>query len=147
MKNLNLAIRFAVLVHHLPDTNLRTLCERVRVPADCRDLAIMVARWHAEAHHARELDAEKLLSLLDGTDALRRPERFYEFLDACRCIPGAEAHENRFLITALTQLQSMNQRAIAATVTATGIAKAIRAAKLAVLDHHILDYSTSERKS
>jgi tRNA nucleotidyltransferase (CCA-adding enzyme) len=146
-ENLNLAIRFAVLVHTLGDTNVRTLCERVRVPAECRDLAITVARWHADAQHACELDAEKLLSLFDGTDALRRPERFHEFLDACRCIHGAATHENRFLITALTQLQSMNQGAIAATVMPTDIVKAIRAAKLAVLDQHILNYSTSERKS
>jgi tRNA nucleotidyltransferase (CCA-adding enzyme) len=145
-ESLNLAIRFAVLVHRLGDANVRTLSERIRAPADCRDLAITVARWHAEAHHARALDAEKLLSLFDGTDALRRLERFHEFLDACRCIHGAEAHENRFLITALTQLQSMNQGAIAATVAPTDIAKAIRAAKLAVLDQHILNYQPIERK-
>lgn len=144
-QNLNLAIRFAVLVHHLPKANVRTLCERIRVPAEYRDLAIMVARWHLDARHARELDAEKLLSLFDGTDALRRPERFHEFLDACRCIHGAEAHENRFLITALTQLQSMNQGVIAATVTPVDIARAIRAAKLALLNLCIRDYSTSER--
>jgi tRNA nucleotidyltransferase (CCA-adding enzyme) len=146
-ENLNLATRFAVLAHHLGDANVRTLCERIRVPAECRDLAITVARWHAEAHHARELDAEKLLSLFDGTDALRRPERFYEFLDACRCVHGAATRENSFLITALIQLQSMNQGAIAATVVPEDIAQAIRAAKLAVLDQHIHDYSTSERTS
>jgi tRNA nucleotidyltransferase (CCA-adding enzyme) len=142
-ENLNLAIRFAVLVHNLADANVRTLCARIRVSAECRDLAITVARWHADAHHACELDAEKLLSLFDGTDALRRPERFHEFLDACRCIHGPEVHENRFLITALTQLQSMNQGAIAATVAPTDIAKAIRTAKLALLSRHILDYSIS----
>jgi tRNA nucleotidyltransferase (CCA-adding enzyme) len=146
-ENLNLAIRFAVLVHDFSDTNVRSLCERIRVPAECRDLAIMVARWHADAHHARELDAEKLLSLFDGTDALRRPKRFHEFLDACRCIHGAEAHENRFLITALTQLQSMNQGAIAATVAPMDIAKAIRAAKLDLLDQHILDHQNIEGTS
>jgi tRNA nucleotidyltransferase (CCA-adding enzyme) len=146
-ENLNLAARFAVLLHTLHDANVRTLCERIRVPAECRDLAIMVVRWHADAHHARELDAERLLSLFDGTDALRRPQRFHEFLDACRCIHRGAAHENRFLITALTQLQSMNQGAIAATVAPVDIAKAIRAAKLALLDQHILDYSNSEGTS
>ena len=146
-ENLNLAIRFAVLIHSLGDANVRSLCERIRAPAECRDLAITVARWHADASHASELDAEKLLSLFDGTDALRRPERFREFLDACRCIHAAEPHKNRFLITALTQLQSMNQGAIAATVAPAHIARAIRAAKLAVLNQYILDYSTSERTS
>jgi tRNA nucleotidyltransferase (CCA-adding enzyme) len=139
-RHLHLAVRFAVLAHNIDEAELRTLCERLRVPIECRDLAIMVSRWHVEAKDACELNAEKLLSLLDGTDALRRPDRFHDFLDACRCIDRGNDIENKFLITALTQLQSLNQGAIAAKVAAADIPGAIRAAKLAALDQFIADH-------
>lgn len=142
-QNLNLAVRFAVLTadlaHRLGEAELRNLCERLRVPVDCRDLAVVVLRWHDAAHHARKLDAEKLLALFDGTDALRRTDRFRDFLDACHCLSQDSAPENKFLITALTQLQSLNQGAIAAKVTAADIPNAIRAAKLAALEKFITE--------
>jgi tRNA nucleotidyltransferase (CCA-adding enzyme) len=139
-QNLNLAIRFAVLMHSIDEAELRILCERLRVPVECRDLAAMVVRWQDKAHKARELDAEKLLFLFDGTDALRRPDRFRDFLDACYCLHPESTRENKFLITALTQLQSLNQGAIAAKVAVADIPKAIRAAKLAALDQTILEH-------
>lgn len=59
------------------------LAERLRLPAHDRDLAIMTARWHTHAHKAFELRPSTLLKLLEGLDALRRPERFEAFLRAC----------------------------------------------------------------
>jgi tRNA nucleotidyltransferase (CCA-adding enzyme) len=139
-QHLNLVVRFAVFAHNLGEADMRTLCERLRVPLDCRDLAITVVRWHSDVETARELNAEQLLSLLDGTDALRRPERFHDFLDACRCLQRDHAEARQFLITALTQLQSLNQGAIAAKVAVVDIPKAIRAAKLAALDQLVADH-------
>jgi tRNA nucleotidyltransferase (CCA-adding enzyme) len=149
-ENLQLEARFAVLVHHLDEAKIRTLSERIRVPAECRDLALMVARWHADAQCAYELDAEKLLLLFDGTDALRRPERFHQFLAAVGAIyrgdnRGGSTDQN-FLVTALTQLQSMNQGAIAATVAPMEIATTIRAAKLLLLQQHIFNHANSKGK-
>ena len=57
----------------------------LRVPADCRELAEVVAREHGNVHRSRELDAAALLRLLERCDALRRPERFDELLLACEC--------------------------------------------------------------
>jgi len=59
------------------------MAERLRMPAHDRDLAIMTARWHTHAHKAFELRPSTLLKLLEGLDALRRPERFAQFLLAC----------------------------------------------------------------
>jgi tRNA nucleotidyltransferase (CCA-adding enzyme) len=145
-QHLHLAIRFAVFAHNLGEAEVRALCERLRVPAECRDLAIMVV-WYSDVEAARELNAEKLLSLLDGTDALRRPERFHDFLDACRCLQHDHAEARQFLITALTQLQSLNQGSIAAKVAAADIPKAIRAAKLTALDQLIADHKTFKEKT
>jgi tRNA nucleotidyltransferase (CCA-adding enzyme) len=59
------------------------MAERLRMPVHYRDLAIMTARWHTHAHKAFELRPSTLLKLLEGLDALRRPERFEQFLRAC----------------------------------------------------------------
>lgn len=64
---------------------VRTLCERIRVPADCRDLAIAVARDHGNVHCALALRPGTLVELLERVDAFRRPGRFEEFLQACEC--------------------------------------------------------------
>jgi tRNA nucleotidyltransferase (CCA-adding enzyme) len=101
-RGFSLAARFAALTHDLgkgitPRAQwpshpgheekgadlVKALSARIKVPNDCRDLAVAAARWHGQVHKAPELDAEKLLQLLEGADALRRPERFAELLDAC----------------------------------------------------------------
>ncbi|MBM3116548.1 multifunctional CCA addition/repair protein [Jeongeupia naejangsanensis] len=62
---------------------VEALCERLRVPADCRDLAVMVCRDHTHVHRAKELRADTTLDLFTRCDAFRKPARFDEFLDAC----------------------------------------------------------------
>jgi tRNA nucleotidyltransferase (CCA-adding enzyme) len=48
---------------------------RLKVPADCRELARLTARYAATVDRAAELKPTALLDLLLATDALRRPER------------------------------------------------------------------------
>ena len=62
---------------------VRQVCERYRVPNDHRELAVITSRYHLLCHQARELRPETVLSLLERTDAFRRPERFRKFLLAC----------------------------------------------------------------
>ncbi|HEY6895772.1 MAG TPA: multifunctional CCA addition/repair protein [Rhodocyclaceae bacterium] len=59
------------------------LCERLRVPVDCREVALLVARYHTDIHRQAELRPDTLVKLLESCDALRRPERFEEMLLAC----------------------------------------------------------------
>lgn len=59
------------------------LCDRLKVPNDFRELAIMTARHHASVHRAAELRPDTMLKLLETVDAFRRPERFAEMLLAC----------------------------------------------------------------
>ena len=59
------------------------VAERLRVPTDYRDLAVLTARWHVLAHRALELRPRTVLELLESCDAFRRPERFRELLVAC----------------------------------------------------------------
>ena len=66
-------------------TLLRALCERLRVPTDCRALAEVVAREHGNIHRSAEFGAAALVRLLERCDALRRPERWDQVLLACEC--------------------------------------------------------------
>lgn len=95
-------VRFAALVHDLGKAQtprekwprhpghevasvrlVNELCERLRIPNDFRDLAVLVARHHGVVHRAFELRPATLLELLEHTDALRRSQRFESFLLAC----------------------------------------------------------------
>ncbi len=64
---------------------VRALCDRWKVPTECRELAEVVAREHGNVHRSAELNAAAVLRLLERCDALRRPERFDEALLACEC--------------------------------------------------------------
>jgi len=59
------------------------MCERLRVPNECRDLALLVAREHGNIHRVMEMGAAALVRLLERSDALRKPARFAEALQAC----------------------------------------------------------------
>ncbi len=96
------------------------LCERLRVPADCRDLAVITARFHGDVTKALELRPSTLLKVLEGTDAFRRPERFEEFLQACAAdFHGRTGYEARpfpqaeRLRAALAAAQAVDAGAIA----------------------------------
>jgi tRNA nucleotidyltransferase (CCA-adding enzyme) len=102
--NTPLAVRVACLMHdlgkgttpadvlprHIGHENrsvklLQKVCERLRVPTDCRELAEVVAREHGNIHRSAELNAEALMRLLERCDAIRQPERFERVLQACEC--------------------------------------------------------------
>jgi tRNA nucleotidyltransferase (CCA-adding enzyme) len=59
------------------------LCERLRVPTECRDVALLVARYHGDIHKIAELRPETRVERVERCDALRRPERFDAILGAC----------------------------------------------------------------
>ncbi|WP_431820739.1 multifunctional CCA addition/repair protein [Burkholderia sp. F1] len=98
----SLAVRFAALTHDLGKATtpedvlprhighegrsvdlLKPLCDRLRVPNECRDLALVVAREHGNMHRVMEMGAAALVRLFERTDALRKPARFAEMVQAC----------------------------------------------------------------
>jgi tRNA nucleotidyltransferase (CCA-adding enzyme) len=64
---------------------LKAVSERLRVPADCHELADVVAREHGNIHRSGALNAAATLRLLERCDALRKPARFAQALLACEC--------------------------------------------------------------
>jgi len=84
-------VRFAALLAGTEPTRLGACCERLRVPAPARDLALLCARLASRVAEATRLDASSLLELLENADALRRPARFSELLLACEARSAGEA--------------------------------------------------------
>ena len=64
---------------------LRGVCERLRVPTECRELSEVVAREHGNIHRSGEFTAQALVRLLERCDAFRKPQRFADVLLACEC--------------------------------------------------------------
>lgn len=62
---------------------IEALSERLRVPNNFRELAVLAARHHQVVHRALELNPATMLKLFEATDAFRRPERFNEMLLVC----------------------------------------------------------------
>ena len=104
LANYSLDVRFAVLVHHLgkaltPEDVLprhilheqrgvepvTKLCDRLKVPASTKQLAIVVCKEHLKCHQAFTLKPGTLWRLLQRLDVLRRPERVEAFIQACEC--------------------------------------------------------------
>jgi tRNA nucleotidyltransferase (CCA-adding enzyme) len=159
-----LPVRYACLVHDLGkgttpqgewprhiDHETRSadlaeaLAERLRVPAECRELGEIVAREHGNIHRSESLDAAATMRLLERCDALRRPERFEQALWACECDArgraGRESEpypQRARLSAALRAVLAVDATAAAAQAVAKGaqgpaIGEAVRRARLAAL--------------
>lgn len=62
---------------------INSLCRRLRVPNEYREIALVVARGHLLCHRVEELRPGSVLEMLESIDAFRRPARLEPFLQAC----------------------------------------------------------------
>ncbi len=167
-----LTVRFACLGHDLGKGTTRSedlprhiahearsvklveaVCARLRVPTDCRELAVVVAREHGNVHRSESLDTAAVMRLLDRCDAWRRPQRFSEMLLACECdARGRTGFEDRpypqreRLQAALDAALAVDTAAVSAHALAEGrqgaaIGEAIRSARQAAVAQRLSDVS------
>ena len=116
----------------------RAVSERLRAPAEFRDLAVLTAAEHGRAHRALELRPATVLELLERAAAFRRPERFERFLLACeadsRGRPGYERREyvqGRLLREARAAAAAVSPRAfVEAGLKGAAVGEALRRARL-----------------
>ncbi|BCN23166.1 multifunctional CCA addition/repair protein [Vibrio alfacsensis] len=99
----SLPVRFAAQVHDLgkgvtPESEwpshkmhchtglklIKRLCDRVRVPNEFRDLALMVCEQHSNIHRAEELKPQTVIKILNKFDVWRKPERLQDILICCQ---------------------------------------------------------------
>ncbi|MDP3210259.1 multifunctional CCA addition/repair protein [Methylotenera sp.] len=98
----SLPVRFAALMHDLGKGTtpkellprhigheergvhlVKEVCKRLRVPNECKELAVMVAKFHGKLYQSLDMRPSTLLEFLIQLDAIRQPERFNGFLQAC----------------------------------------------------------------
>jgi tRNA nucleotidyltransferase (CCA-adding enzyme) len=164
-RGFDLPIRFAALMHDLgkgqtPEEHwprhhghegmgprlIKALSERLRVPVECRDLAVITAREHGNVSRALELRPNTIVTLFERCDAFRKPERFKQMLLASECDArgrGHETHEMRYrdypqgphLLRALNAARAVNAGEIAAGLAENRdkIPEAIHAARVAAV--------------
>ena len=164
LHNYPLEVRFAALTHDLGKGNtpkdilprhidhelrsvdlLKAMCERLRVPADCRDLGLLAARYHGDVHRARELRAETVIRLFQAADAWRRPERFSDLLQACSSdARGRTGHEQdaypqaEYLMQLLAAARAVDAGEIARrNADSNAIAAAVQKARIAAVEDQI----------
>lgn len=160
-RNFSLSVRFAALTHDLGKGTtpkeilprhigheirsvdiLKVLCQRLRVPNECKDLASLVAKFHGKVHQVMGMRNNKLLNFLQEVDALRQPGRFEEFLRACESdsrgrigFQDCPIPEADYLLNALQIVQEVNAGEIAKRFTEPErIKQAVYEARLSALD-------------
>ena len=115
-----LVVRFAVLFASAPVDAAESAAERLRAPADCRDLALLLAAQNETLAQGATLRADALVALFHAVDAWRRPERFDLLLAASSCV--AVARQRTDHDRALARIK--RALAAAAAVDAGAIARA-----------------------
>ena len=106
---------------------LKGLCQRLRVPLECREIADVVAREHGNIHRSGDFSPPAVVRLLERCDAFRKPQRFAGILLACECdARGRLGLENQpypqrpRLLEALSASQAVATDAVAAQAMAAG---------------------------
>jgi tRNA nucleotidyltransferase (CCA-adding enzyme) len=138
-----LCVRFAALMHdlgkgatppeHWPRHHgheelglalIEAVCKRLKVPTECRDLALMTAREHGNVSRAHDLRANTLVALFTRCDGFRKPQRFAQMLEAAECDfrgRGSDADDFRtrpwpqgpYLLQALEAARAVNAGEVA----------------------------------
>jgi tRNA nucleotidyltransferase (CCA-adding enzyme) len=166
----SLPVRFACLCHDLGKgttpadllprhlgheersvTLLRPLCERLKVPVECRELAEVTAGEHGHVHASLALKPAAQLRLMQRCDALRRPARFADLLLACECdargrlgLQQRAYPQRQRLLQALAFARSVDTAVVAQRFAALGqsgpqIGEAIHAARVEALRQGFAD--------
>ena len=164
---LPLAVRFAALVHDLGQGRtdpaqwpeqiahearsvalVQAIAQRLKLPNEVKDLAIMTAREHGHVGRAQAMRASTIVELFERCDAFRKPARFAALLELsdcdARCRAGGEHQpfpQVLLLQRALAAAQAVNAGQIAAGVMqqaadrpAEKIAAAVHAARVAAVE-------------
>jgi tRNA nucleotidyltransferase (CCA-adding enzyme) len=125
----SLPVRFTLLAWPLAEAQVEALAERLRAPNEVRELALTAVR---NKDRLKSATPQGLLDLLKRADALRRPERFAEMLEAAKLAePGIDTAR---LQRALQAAAAVDAGAIAAQAASPkDIARRVDEARLAAL--------------
>jgi tRNA nucleotidyltransferase (CCA-adding enzyme) len=151
-----LAVRFACLMHDLGKGSTPTellprhigheersvrlllpICSRLRVPTQCKELAVVVAREHGNIHRSQDLSAAATLRLLERCDAIRKPQRFAQILQACECDARGRLGKENEAYPQAKRLQSALDAALAVSTPEIAEAAVVQGKKAAQIGQAI----------
>ncbi|WP_429948929.1 multifunctional CCA addition/repair protein [Comamonas sediminis] len=105
----------------------RQVHQRLRVPSDCAELALVVAAEHGNIHRSPGIGAAAVVRLLERCDAFRKPERFAQALLACQCdaqgrlgLEDKPYPQRAQLLRLLAAAQAVSTREVAERAARTG---------------------------
>ena len=121
-KGLPLPLRYALLVYRVDE--VKAFSQALRVPLVCRDAAVLLAQWECAmgeigsepAHHP-----EAALNAILATDAIRKPQRFAELLQAYAVLLAVRALDATQIVCHIQRWQQLFEAVVA--VDAGAIAK------------------------
>lgn len=119
---------------------LRALCDRLKVPAEHRQLAEAVCREHLNVHRFDELRASTVFELLARCDGFRRPARIAQMAIACEADKRGRAGradepypQGRALCAALDAAMTVRADDVARGLSGPEVGEAIRRARIAAI--------------
>lgn len=92
---------------------VRALSERLKVPADYRELAVIACREHLNVHRLDELRDRTVHELLQRCDAFRRPERIAQLAKVCEADKRGRLGSEQAPYPQGAQLQRLHAAAMA----------------------------------
>lgn len=116
-------------------------CQRLKVPTQWKELAVLVTRYHLHCHRFAELNYKTKLELFQKLDAFRRPQRIEQFLTACQAdaqgrlgyenvsYPSIAQFKQAFSLTQAVTVQTFVQQGI----QGAAIGEAVRRERLRIL--------------
>ena len=152
--NAPLAVRFAAMVmnvgksdsppEHLPvhyrhveraKPRIEAMCERFRISAECRDLAMLALVECERVHRVSEIRAGPVAAMLERLGAFDQPQQFMRLMTLCACDYRAypkrrtqDYPKARLLATALAACAGIDQAGLAEDALQQARATAIAAA-------------------
>lgn len=130
------SVRFAALTLLLEREALADMCAHLKVPNDCRELALLAIDCYEPYRRVTARDATAVLGLLDRADAWRRPERLEHLLqvyDAADPIyPGTDdARATPLLRRSLAAAQTVNAKTfVEQGISGKAVGKAVHEERL-----------------
>ena len=122
---------------------LDKLAQRLRLPSRFNELGRLVFTSESRLWTTLDsLNGESLINLFEETDALRRPERFSDYLESCRYIADARGNtlpEDALqqVTAALTVCQAVNAREIVQQgFKGREVGEQLRCARIRAIDQH-----------
>jgi len=122
---------------------LRALCERLKVPTEHRELAVIACREHLNVHRIAELRDVTVFDLLSRCDAFRKPERIAQLALVCEAdkrgrggMADSDYPQGRELQRLHAAALAVNARDIdSANLSGPAIGEALKQARIVAIAH------------